>query len=562
MSGTLRFQQVIVLTAISEYFGCHLRVWENGERTIVVAGQFKKLFVPESRIEECVDEIARLYLADARPFEFYVYDPGTVDKFSAEDGKPFREITFDVDDQRRRGTALVARISNVAGYPPAVSRTEGTAWCAFSNPQWGRHLAPGEFLDRAGVDAEEFPADLYTPEAVRAYLESGVTQVPWDPYHLKQLLTEVSSLDTIIRATDDERIREVLTVAASLVSSDTGLIRLHYADDQERNEPAIGPLVKEYPKLSDDDWLLLDDYRAKRKVPVTEDYEGLATIRELLHDIGIAGRHPVIDGVALEALERAERIVGGWLRIADEDFRNRERDRDRPPYRVSNVIYVLGEADRSYLETIRWTQQPRDGDERRHAELLARLGASATETDALAIRLGYDPFDRMLIISANYYGSEVYVVEWPQILSERGYPDSAYIVADDNHLANRGGRPAYVEYADGTYDLLPIDPDRLSSVPGFKWGYGGEGPSNLERAIKRACCSDISPPGRESPFGWLDSMISFPPALERLKLQVGEIRRWHQGEQSPEEEAAWRAGRGGKYLAEYFGLPYEPPTTE
>jgi hypothetical protein len=557
MSGTLRFQQVIVLATISDYFGCHLRVWEHGEQTIVVAGQLKNLFVPQSRIEECVDEIARLYLPDGNPFEFYVYDPGTLDNFRAD--KPFCKTSFDVDDQRRRATAFVTRISNAAGYPSAVSRPAGTAWCAFSNPRWEPHLTPSEFLDRTGVDAEEFPADLYTPDAVRAYLESGVTKVPWDPFHLKRCLTEVSSLDAIIRPSDDERIGEVLTSAASALSWDTDLIRRRYTEEQERIEPPIGPLVKEYPRLSDDDWLLLDGYRTKLKVHMSKDYQGLAAIRELLHDIGIAGEHPVIEGVALEALEHAERAVRGWLHTFDEEFKTR----DHPPYQVSDVIYVLGEADRSYLETINpWAKHPRDGDERRYAELLARLGASATDTDTLETKLGYDPFGRMLVHAANYYGSEVYVVEWPQSLPEHSYPNSAYVVADDDHRANRGGRPVYVEYVDGTYDLLPVDPNLISTAPGFKWGYGGGAPGMLEHAIKRACCSDIIKSGREKPSSWLDSMISFPPPFERLKLQVGEIRRWHQGEQSPEELAAWRAGRGGRYLTEHFGLPPEQPTTE
>src|SRR5271165_7367201 len=147
MSDEPRFQDVIVLTEISDHFRCHLRIWERGNRTIVAAGQLKNLYIPQSRIEQCVDEIARIYLPQAREFELYTYDPGTLDKYPARLGRPFQEVFFDVADPRRRGTALTTRIYTVAGHPPEEGRPAGATPCAFSNPRWGRHMTPGEFRE-------------------------------------------------------------------------------------------------------------------------------------------------------------------------------------------------------------------------------------------------------------------------------------------------------------------------------------------------------------------------------------------------------------------------------
>ncbi len=118
MSDEPCFQDVIVLTEVSDHFGCHLRIWERGNRTIVVAGQLKNLYVPQSRIEQCVDEIARISLPQAREFEFYTYDPGTLDEYAAELGMPFQAVFFDVACPRRRGTAMTTRIYSAAGHAP------------------------------------------------------------------------------------------------------------------------------------------------------------------------------------------------------------------------------------------------------------------------------------------------------------------------------------------------------------------------------------------------------------------------------------------------------------
>ncbi len=331
-------------------------------------------------------------------------------------------------------------------------------------------MTPGGFREHTGVNADEFPADLYTPDAVRAYLDTGVNSVPWDPYRLKLHLAQVRSLHAAIAATGGERVREVLASAASAISDDTGLCRRQY--ELDRREPDNGIFVKEYPRLSDDDCQLLDSYAHNRTTPIYEDYDGLIAIRKLLRDAVAEGRYPAIGSEARAALEEAERTIRGWLRTCDEKFRERDHD----PYKTSDVMYVLGDADRSYLETVHWTRQPKDGDQGRYTELRSRLGRRNTEADMLETELGYDMSGRMVIHSANYYGSEVYVVEWPEGYPEERYPDTVYIIADDDHSAQRGGRPVYLVYPDGTYDLLPVPPDLITAVPPFKWGYGGTGP--------------------------------------------------------------------------------------
>lgn len=537
------FESVVALTEVSERFGCHLRVWERGDRVIVLAGNLKDLLIPQGRIEECVDEIARLCLPHARSFEYYTYDPGRELKMQ------YLRVSFDVEERLRRSTAMVQRVRHIATRSPLPVRPADLREWAFSNPHW--HLmTPDGFRQETGVTPDEYEAGLYTADAVRAYLETGVTTVPWDPYDLSRCLAEVKSLHAIIAATGDERLRELLASAACTLSADTRNFQWEYA--QARKMPAFGVLTREYPELSDDDWVLLDGYRERRQTSPAIDQEDLDAIRELLRDIKETGSQLGVHGVTLTALEHAEQIVTGWLMVADADFREGERRRETPAFQPSDVLYVAGEADRAYLETIHWIVEPED-DEQRYTKLLNRLSSGATKLETMRVRLGYDPFGRAIVHAGNYLGLEAYVVEWPQAIPAEPYPDTAVIVANNIYSGRGlGGRPAYISYENGTYDLLQKGFDSGGGIPGFTWGYDGTGPSNLERAIEEACCSAAPAPKSQWFRWWLQSMISTSPKREELKISVGEVRRWYKGEQSSEELLAWLNGEGA-YLAKRFG---------
>jgi hypothetical protein len=547
VTGKPCFEDVVTLPEVSEIFGCHLRIWERSDRAIVLAGNLKDLPIPQSRIEECVDEIARLYLRDARPFDFYIY-------YADREIKrlPYLRIPFDVDEGRRRSTAMVQRIRSIATRSPLAARPEDLAWGAFLNPRW-HSMSLDEFRHLAGVAPDEYEGDLYTADIVRSYLQTGMTMVPWDPYFLARSLAEVKSLDAIITTTGDQRLRELLSVAAATLRSDSRAIKVDY--EHEREKPAFGILARQYPELTDDDWELLDSYGKNRPAPWSEDFEGLEAIRELLQDIKESGNPSNVCGVALAALERAERIITSWRKIMDDDFRERERQREVPAFRASDVLYVAGDADRAYLETIHWTAAPGCGEEQCYADLVKRLSADAMRLEAMRIRKGCDPFGRAIVHAGDYFGMEAYVVEWPQEILEEPYPDTAIIVANNIYSGRPlGGRPAYINYESGRCDLLPAA-DYRSGMPGFTWGYGGTGPGLLKEAIKRACCSNI--PAPESRFfrWWMDSVVSTGPEREEFKISVGEVRHWYKDEQSSDELLDWKNGKGSKIvsMANFFG---------
>lgn len=545
MTGEPCFEDVVTLPEVSEIFGCHLRIWERSDRAIVLAGNVKDLHIPQGRIEECVDEIARLYLRDARPFDFYIY-------YADRENKPYLRIPFDVDDGRRRSTAMVQRIRSIATSSLLAARPEDLAWGAFLNPRW-HSMSLNEFRHLTGVTPDEYEDDLYTADIVRSYLQTGVTMVPWDPNFLARSLAEVKSLDAIITTTGDQRLRELLSVAASTLCTDSRAIQADYA--YKREKPAFGILARQYPKLADDDWVLLDSYSKNRPAPWSEDFEGLDAIREILRDIKETGNPSNVRGVALAALERAERIITGWRKIMDNDFRERERQREAPAFRPSDVLYVAGDADRAYLETIHWTTEPACGKEQCYTDLVKTLSSDAMRLETMRIRKGCDPFGRAIVHAGNYFGLEAYVVEWPQEIPAEPYSDTEIIVANNIYGGRPlGGRPAYINYENGRCDLLPAT-DYRSGMPGFTWGYGGTGPSLLQEAIKLACCSNI--PAPESKFfrWWMESVVSTGAEQEEFKISVGEVRHWYKGEQSPAELLAWKNGKGSEIvsMANLFG---------
>lgn len=547
MTGKPCFEDVVTLPEVWENFGCHLRIWDRSDRVIVLAGNLKDLPIPQSRIEACVDEIARLYLRDARPFDFYIYYP---DRHNNR--LPYLRIPFDVDEERRRSTAMVQRIRSIATRSPLAARPADLAWGAFSNPRW-HSMSLDEFRHLTGVTPDEYEGELYTADIVRSYLQTGMTMVPWDPYLLARSLAEVKSLDAIITTMDDQRLRELLSAAAAALCSDSRAIQADY--EYKREEPASGILARQYPELTDDDWALLDSYGKNRPAPWSEDFERLDAIRALLRDIKESGNPSNVHGVALAALERAERIITGWRKIMDDDFRERERQREAPAFRVSDVLYVAGDADRAYLETIHWTTEPGCGKEQCYPDLVKRLSTDATRLEKMRIRQGRDPFGRAIVHAGDYYGLDAYVVEWPQEIPAEPYPDTAIIVANNIYSGRTlGGRPAYINYESGRCDLLPAA-DHLSGMPGFTWGYGGTGPSLLAEAIKRACCSNIPAPESKLFRWWMESVVSTGPEQEEFKISVGEVRHWYRGEQSPEELLAWRNGKGSK-VANFLG--WEP----
>ena len=539
------FENVVALTEVSELFGCHLRVWERGDRVIVLAGNLKDLHIPQGRIEESVDEIARLCLPHARPFEYYTYDPGRV-----PEALQYLRVSFDVNERLRRSTAMVQRVRRVAARSPLAVRPADLDEWAFSNPRW-HPTTPDGFRQETGVTPDEYEAGLYTADAVRAYVNTGVATVPWDPYNLRRCLAEVKSLDALIAATGDERLRELLTSATCILSGDTRLAESEYARARER--PDSGVLARQYPELPDNDWALLDRYREMLDAWRSVGQDDLDAIRELLRGIKETGSQPGVRGVTLTALEHAERMATDYLIVVDADFRKRERCREIPAFLPSDVLYVAGQEDRAYLETIQWTAEPGDGDGQRYTNLLNKLGSDATKLETMRVRLGHDPFGRAIAHTEDYFGLEAYVVEWPCAISAVPFPNTAVIVAN-NIYSDRGfgGRPAYISHENGAYDLLPKGFDEGGGMPGFTWGYGGTGPSNLERAIEEACCSAAPVPESEWFRWWLESMISTRPNREELKISVGEVRRWYKGEQSPEEFLAWLNGEGA-YLAERFG---------
>lgn len=236
--------------------------------------------------------------------------------------------------------------------------------------------------------------------------------------------------------------------------------------------------------------------------------------------------------------------MGEPMRSPAEQFARR----DDPPHRPSGILFVFGEADLSYLQSVVW--DPADAAWGRYETLMAQARRQLPEQGPQNTMWGYDQFGRIVILARETYQRRpAYFVEWPSSLPEAPYPDDAHIVGNDVLSEVLGERPVYIRYPSGELDLPTVIPDRrLWLVPPFKWGYPGGGPDCLASAIEYACCSDIldKAPGRDlrgartrleaaiddNPDPWgigitLESVIEKTPAGETLEIRIGQIRGWY-----------------------------------
>jgi hypothetical protein len=238
--------------------------------------------------------------------------------------------------------------------------------------------------------------------------------------------------------------------------------------------------------------------------------------------------------------------------------------RNDPPHNPSGILYVVGDADLSYLQNVEWSPA-RVGWGGRYERLMAQarrqLPRQLPEQGLQDTMWGYDQFGRIVILAQETYQRRPgYFVEWPSSLPEASYPDDAHIVGNDVlDVSQLGERPVYIRYPSGALDLLPVIPDRIWEVPPFKWGYPGTGPDHLASAIEYACCSDIldKVPGRylrrarnmlesvieerEKPGvgKMLESVIEKTPTGETLEIRIGQIRGWY-AEALAKELRPWR----------------------
>jgi hypothetical protein len=227
--------------------------------------------------------------------------------------------------------------------------------------------------------------------------------------------------------------------------------------------------------------------------------------------------------------------------------------RNDPPHQLSRILYVAGEADRSYLQNVAWDpagvglgRNPAGVAWKRYEMLTAKARGQSFGQGLQDAMWGYDQFGRMVIlVQETYRGRPGYFVEWPSSLPEAPFPDDAHIVGNDVvDVTELGERPVYVRYPSGAIDLLPVIPGRIWEVPPFKWGYPGGSPDRLSSAIEYACCSDILD---KAPGGYLrrarnmlesvieesekpgvgkmlESVIEKTPTGQTLEIRIGQIR--------------------------------------
>ena len=142
--------------------------------------------------------------------------------------------------------------------------------------------------------------------------------------------------------------------------------------------------------------------------------------------------------------------------------------RNDPPHKPSGIVYVVGEADVSYLENVAW--DPGGVAWGRYEMLMAQARHQLPEQGLQDTMRGYDPFGRIVISARETYQERPgYFVEWPSSRPEAPYPDDAHIVGNDVMSETLGERPVYIRYPSGALDLLPVIPDRPWEVPPFKW---------------------------------------------------------------------------------------------
>lgn len=545
----LVMERVLRLETVADCFGCHLRIWKDDERAILLAGQLHNLKIPHSRIEDCVDELVWRYVDDGRPFSFFCYTPAdwtfrkhpdAPEPSSPEEVRqlplvrvpaPFTEVVLQVDEDQYATNTLMARASRLQG----TTRPRPPFWelpVAFHDPSWDR-LTLEEFEERVGGPVAVFPKEpeeLYSVDTVQAYIANGCrpTDILWDPYGLLRDLADVQVLDRAVVAHQADRRpgpvdAELFRLAAHQLAGDSRGKQRMYEFDRAHSEQARDALLRPcHPSLDAADWRLLDRYRED---PAFGDHtskwyqQAAFRLRGALEVGDLSERY---GDELLEALRRAERQLTWFARLHDP---HGFRADDHPPSEASVMLEVLGDVDRTYLATVDW-RPPRPGDESRLAQLAAKVGGSSgTSTPQPNEELcGYDPFGRLVL---RLQEVAAYVVEWPFRLPSTPYPDAAMLVGVDVPQ-KPGSRPVYVRLPDGRLDLLPADPSTAGYVPRFKWGYSGGSPGWLEAQIIRACCEDYRKLEGDSRLHpsfrhWLEWQIE-EVAQDRLELSVGEIR--------------------------------------
>jgi len=577
----------------TDLYGCHVRIWEGEDRTIVLVGNLNDRYLGSSWNDTIIDEVAWRHFPDGRGFELFVYEPRDIVRRDRPRERPFRRVTFEVNEEQRQAITFIARILGV-GFR---GRQHPLEECLRRGPHafvqqdtYEPQMTLAEFEEYLCSPVDVFPVELYSAEHVRRYIENGYrpTTIMWDPYGVLSDLAAVRCLDEAIQAAEvfwrentaeqrgghetikllrfgaymlawDSRYRQAtyeLEEAGGWRKAPTSpdemltnpekvaLAELHAMAERRAREAREtnqnASLRKQYPSLSTQDWELLDHYGSEDSefsVSWEKHRNNLLALRALLQDQEAHGpaRNPWVTPKVEEILRDAEARLTRWVRMADEHF----AAHDHPQWVTSVLLEVRGNFDRDYLATVDWRSLD-PGDEKRFTVLAQQCtGYDDFRSEPLEQLTGYDPFGRLIIHSSS---AEFFVVEWPLIVPQPPYPDEARIVGCG---AKQGGeRPVYVLMPDGSMDLLPAYPSQSSQAPSFQWGYGGGGPNELELAIKGACCKDyrdLDDPWDEAfrPFqGWIDFQIRNADR-DHLDLKVGEIRRWFHGQIRPEELRAY-----------------------
>ncbi|WP_061299948.1 hypothetical protein [Herbidospora cretacea] len=503
------FNDVVFLDTIGPDIGCHLRIWHDGGRTIVVAGQLQdRPITPQGIIETCVSEIARIHLPRGEDFEFYLHYPQDGSRRATH---PLVRVTFTLDQDARKGAALITRIGQLAGGLDQLEK-EASQHPAFSDPQW-RDLSLDEFRLHTGLELEHFVASTYKKDPVREYIATGApVAVLVDPYHLRDSVRHLKTLGSVLRNSPPGPVADVVLMALGVIARAALAIESAYSCSAARRK-SQGVLQETCPRLPETDRALVVECGELPGVPPAR----RATICADILDIIDVFRQ---DDDFVAALRFAYGHISWWAETpADKARRSRRRD-----HVLSDVIRVIGAADSDYLQTVTWQTGP-DPD---FTEVLAPLRERARHFPGPGeFRAGVDPWGRKVaewtVTSPGGRSVAHYVVEWPCQRPDPAFPDEAVIVSPRDP-GGAGGRPVYVRLPDGTYDLLPVPRDAILPPP-FTWGYGGEGPTRLYLAMRDACCGDITEDDeRGSGADRLREFVfSFPPSQD-FQIEVGRVR--------------------------------------
>ncbi|MEV4582823.1 hypothetical protein AB0K16_57385 [Nonomuraea jabiensis] len=506
-------EAVVRLPLLSDYSGCHLRIWRLEGRTIVVAGNLTDgPFLSQAFIEQCVSQIARMWLPSGEDFEFYQYrlDP------PGRDGAWLTRVDFDIDVQGRRDAAFLSRVGLLAGgLPPEVDRAAADE-IVFHNPTW-RDLTPEEFKTETGISLPDFQAKTYTAALVEWYLAEGREgiEVVDDPYMIAVYREHLGVLEAAV----GDSATGALATAAQVVADMLLTLDRAYAWEPESGRDHLpGQPMRQLrpPPLSPEEHRAAESLASRGDPGAYQDPASYHAIEALARDLESTG--PAAAKI-VEALRFANREIALFLRLAGLLPKD-----PGPEFAVSLAVPALGAADFDFLATVLWQGTGLEAAAEFFPEGFDRFPRSLYEQAPPVVEHGRDPFGRRVLRWTTE--RTFFVVEWPLRHGESPYPDEADIIAVREPRLG-GGRPVYVRFSDGTHDLLrPSSP--VTDNPPFNWGYGGSGPSRLEAAIVRACLGDETPDPRR--LEWLTRLITHhPPEPQPVKaelfLNVGEVRR-------------------------------------